>query len=499
MITTPAEYLAKLEEIKKQQDQQLSGRLAVPSTEPRFIINANTREITVPSALQTVGVTKDHNAETVFFEIDRYFDDVDLFNKTIAIQYINAAGKQYVIGPTSKNLEEGTGKIVFGWTLSEDALAQSGKIRFSVRIYSIDEDTKVMNYNLGTKTASVTVAEGLYIVDKPETLPTGSALEDLIDKIYKIWNSETGIINSQGNYEKLTNKPSINGVELRGALTSNDLKIEAVIPDDVLRKKDVDEELDRTLTSTNPIANKTVAEAIFQSQSTAAALDKKISELEEQMGNMTFVPLSFNSLTINDLTECVLEKGQILESPIVKWSLTKTPDKLTVYTQEITGESLKAEGECTLGTFEYNTMTKQEVVSISAEAKSDFKNETVTKNAYIRFVDGIYYKALTEEDTAESLTDNEFDRTITKITAGTPISITIDGGEAEEKKYIYVLLPQRTIGTPKFSVGGFVGGFEKLDDIEDFTNESGYTGTSYYVYKSTNAGLGKINISITYS
>lgn len=82
MITTSEEYKARLLEI---QNIQTVNRMIIPEDEPRFIINANTRKISIPSEFGFLAVKKDHRAETIYFEIDRYFDDEDLSTHTCIV------------------------------------------------------------------------------------------------------------------------------------------------------------------------------------------------------------------------------------------------------------------------------------------------------------------------------------------------------------------------------------------------------------------------------
>ena len=47
----------------------------LPVDEPMFVIDANTRKITIPSIFSNgVSVVGDEHAEILYFEIDRYFD-----------------------------------------------------------------------------------------------------------------------------------------------------------------------------------------------------------------------------------------------------------------------------------------------------------------------------------------------------------------------------------------------------------------------------------------
>lgn len=65
----------------------------IPANEPVYTIDLNTRDVEVPEFLS---VMDDHNAEVVWFKVDRFFDDVDLYGATCWIQYINALKEDYV-------------------------------------------------------------------------------------------------------------------------------------------------------------------------------------------------------------------------------------------------------------------------------------------------------------------------------------------------------------------------------------------------------------------
>lgn len=70
-------------------------------------------------------------------------------------------------------------------------------------------------------------------------------------------------------------------------------------------------------------------------------------------------------------------------------------------------------------------------------------------------------------------------------------TITIN---CQTNEYIYYAIPT-SFGSPTFTVGGFVGGFELVDTI-DFTNQQGYT-TSYAIWKSIQNSLGNTTIVIS--
>ena len=166
MTTTQEDYMRRLANI------QNMGGVSVLSIntkkEPRFVINADTRAITIPAAFKFLGVKGDHNAETIFFEIDRYFDDHDLSEETCIVQY-------KMVGPTGVELGEGffpvtqidittiPGKIIFGWTIRNTVTAEAATVSFSVRFYSIENvgNISTFKYNFNTLEASLPVLDTL--------------------------------------------------------------------------------------------------------------------------------------------------------------------------------------------------------------------------------------------------------------------------------------------------------------------------------------------------
>lgn len=166
MTTTQEDYMRRLANI------QNMGGVSVLSIntkkEPRFVINADTRAITIPAVFKFLGVKGDHNAETIFFEIDRYFDGHDLSEETCIVQY-------KMVGSTGVELGEGffpvtqidittiPGKIIFGWTIRNTVTAEAATVSFSVRFYSIENigNISTFKYNFNTLEASLPVLDTL--------------------------------------------------------------------------------------------------------------------------------------------------------------------------------------------------------------------------------------------------------------------------------------------------------------------------------------------------
>ena len=162
MITDPSEFRQKLQEIQNSANVTFTH---LPSNEPRFIIDANSREINIPFEFSFLGVIGDHKAETIYFEIDRYFDDVDLSEHTCVIQFINKNPQTLKFNEglypvTTMDVNSIDGKIIFGWNIMNDATQIAGDIHFSIRFYSIDSNNK-FTYNFNTLTANSIILDTL--------------------------------------------------------------------------------------------------------------------------------------------------------------------------------------------------------------------------------------------------------------------------------------------------------------------------------------------------
>ena len=170
MKTNADEYMRRLADIQNQFNSP--SLVMLPGDEPRFIIDANERTITIPDEFTFLGVLNDHNAETVYFEIDRYYDQIDLSQKTCIIQYESRANKHGGFYPVTK-LDTTTvpGKVIFGWEVQNDETSCPGYLEFSVRFYSTkqDDDRIIFSYNLNTEIAVLPVQGGLDTMEEAES------------------------------------------------------------------------------------------------------------------------------------------------------------------------------------------------------------------------------------------------------------------------------------------------------------------------------------------
>ena len=185
MITDPEEFRQQLLDIQNSVNVVYS---TLPSDEPRFIIDANSRIINIPIEFQFLGVKNDHNAETIYFEIDRYFDDEDLSQHTCVVQFANKNNSNDggIYPVTTMDTTSVDGKIIFGWEIKSDATSLVGDIYFSVRFYSINSTDYVFTYNFNTLTAKSSILDTHNVDNKTVIENYPSELDAWLDRMNEL-------------------------------------------------------------------------------------------------------------------------------------------------------------------------------------------------------------------------------------------------------------------------------------------------------------------------
>ena len=197
MITTSQEYLQNLYIL---QDENFPKLIAsdIPSSEAKLIIDLNTRTVSAPEFLS---VEKDHNSETLYFMVDRYYDNVDLATMSCIVQYQNASkdkssnGYIYAVPQYFLIAPEGQQKLIFPWVIEGPATAYSGTVTFSVRFYrirgeyheDINQSTLEYEYLLNTLSAKSKVLEGMDVLETSENYTYNpNVFADLYQQIKEI-------------------------------------------------------------------------------------------------------------------------------------------------------------------------------------------------------------------------------------------------------------------------------------------------------------------------
>lgn len=137
-ISTLDGYFQHLNEIS-QKDPSL---IILPLDEEKFFIDGNNRKIAVPQAFTKngVGVQGDHYAEYIYFEIDRYFENIDFGSPSITavVEFIDANQQKHFTKAWIKYTDEKSSKVTIGWPITQDVTSKAGSIKFSVRLFELE-------------------------------------------------------------------------------------------------------------------------------------------------------------------------------------------------------------------------------------------------------------------------------------------------------------------------------------------------------------------------
>ena len=204
-------------------------------------------------------------------------------------------------------------------------------------------------------------------------------------------------------------------------------------------------------------------------------------DLDALAADVYYTALAINSFTA---TPSEAEMGSTVTAVALAFAMNKIPNVMTLDgvpqtpaksgTINQTGLSLTANQTWTLHAEDNGSPTHQKA--------------TPTKTAALTFLNRVYYGAAEIPGTLNS----EFllglsNKPLTDTKART-FAVNAETGE-----YIWYAVPKR-FGACSFTVGKFPGGFDAAQEIS-VTNASGYT-EAYYVYHSTNAGIGKPKVIV---
>lgn len=183
----------------------------LPLDEPYFEINTDLRQIIPPSTNAVYAVKGDDYAETLYFVVDRYFDNIDLASQKIVIEWDNGFSKG-MTEETVRDLISRPEEIIFGWTITDEATAQGNYLKFAVRFYDYDLSRGVL-YSLSTTPYTIPIKEGLahdftkYDIIKPSNRIFDLLQDNDINGIIKVGEPEYQI-NLTTDLTDGTNLPS---------------------------------------------------------------------------------------------------------------------------------------------------------------------------------------------------------------------------------------------------------------------------------------------------
>ena len=156
MITNSNDYEELLWQI--QSNAPTKKAILLPTDEQIYDINLNTKKISVPKYLS---VKNDHQAETIYFKFDRYYENVDLATTSCIIKYTNAEKNSFIYPVPFYDLENAVNenKIIIPWCIQGQATKKAGTIKFSITFFKINAEHK-LSYALNTMVAESEILQG---------------------------------------------------------------------------------------------------------------------------------------------------------------------------------------------------------------------------------------------------------------------------------------------------------------------------------------------------
>lgn len=290
------------------------------------------------------------------------------------------------------------------------------------------------------------------------------------------------------NYNDLENKPQIEGVELIGDKTADELGLQLkiaeetdegiVFEDSVITSKVITQEVEAENLYTND-----EIDDIFVKQEAGKGLSENdfTDEYRQLIDDLAYTAIAFASASATNATN---EIGSIVTETVIVWSFNKEPKTQTIKfgseVAEVLDKSIRSK------TYSGKTIASNTSIVITA---TDERDTQASRTLNITFQPRAYWGVAQDKefyDSIDILTLSESTLTNTRTR-----TINVNAGEGE---HIIYAIPS-SFGTPTFKINGFEGGFIKVGTI-NFTNASGYS-QNYDVYKSVNPNLGSTQVVVS--
>ena len=156
MITGSEEYKLFLASIANSYNPP-TMRMRVPTEEPVYKIDLNSRAVEAPEIL---GVEADHEADLIYFVVDRFFDSVDLSTCICMVQFRNAKKEEYYYVIPYYDTDSIRGKIIFAWDIQSPVTKYGGTVEFSFKFFRVSPASGELLYELNTMVAKSKVLVG---------------------------------------------------------------------------------------------------------------------------------------------------------------------------------------------------------------------------------------------------------------------------------------------------------------------------------------------------
>ena len=226
------------------------------------------------------------------------------------------------------------------------------------------------------------------------------------------------------------------------------------------------------------------AEQAQARENISAAEAGALEALERRVNDIAYEAINITSLSFDVPSGGAVELGSSVSAVTLKWTLAGVP-----VSQKLNGETVPA-GARTIALTENPALTADKEYTLQATdaGSPSHAAASASRKATLHFYNNVYYGAAAAPATVNSaFVTGLANKVLTGAKART-ISVNAASGQ-----YIWYAVPKR-LEACSFNVGGFDGGFESAQTVS-VTNASGHT-EDYYVYRSTNAGLGNTTVTV---
>lgn len=162
-----------------------------------FIIG---QEKAIPEITGQLLIAGENNAQSINFEMDRYYDGIDISNKQINILYSAPQGYADICHPI--NVKKGEEKIRFTWVVPAHAVMGAGELIFSVEFVGDD-------YVLKTLSCILEIEDGMLgheLVSPPEDKEWYLEMQNMWDRLKATAESEEERENAENLRKEAENK-----------------------------------------------------------------------------------------------------------------------------------------------------------------------------------------------------------------------------------------------------------------------------------------------------
>lgn len=126
------------------------------------IVIGSDRFITVPDSLKRIAVQYDHDMETVTFDCPRYWDDTDMSEMRVYINYMRPNGTKGSYIPNEVTIDTLDSDIMhFDWTISGHVTEYKGNLTFLVCVKKTDENGEIVNHWNSELNHDLYISEGM--------------------------------------------------------------------------------------------------------------------------------------------------------------------------------------------------------------------------------------------------------------------------------------------------------------------------------------------------